>query len=258
MINSLFRFYGTIDHDPNIAKEDVVRKYLDEFVIGHNPNVDPLCFFESVESFLRKKGEVKQPKKRQRKRRSRKRKSQQTQSNPIAGGKPETPDVQDTDDIPSVEPNPTTEDSVPVITESSEPVEEPQEVQDALSNARSLRIKDVIEHLENDAPEDLKSWFKQHYSGAFIEENLVQVFECITSFQVRLRKEIEEVNLLLINEWLFYVQVLRVMMEKWNFNEVQTEIKTAGLDERQRQCRRLIAQKARELPQSAVSAFISV
>ena len=258
MVKSLFRIYRSIDQDPKIAKEDVAKKYIDEFVIEHNPNIEPLCFFESVESFLRKKGEGKQPNKRQKKSRSTKRKTQQPQSKTRAEGKPETPDVPDSDGIPSVEPNPIPEDPVPVITESSEPVEEPHEVQDALSNARSLRIEDVIQHLEYDSPEDFESWFKEHYYSVFRIENILQIIELRETFHERLRREAETVNVMLINEWLFYAKVSKLMKTELRMKDLPGVLNDPDLNVRFLRCKSMAVEIWGELPQIVRTNFIGI
>lgn len=234
MRNSIMRYYT--GSDENLAEE-----YIQEFVIGHNPNVDRLCFFDSVESFLRKKGEGKQPKKRQKKSRSRKRKTQQPQSKTIAEGKPETPDVPDIDDIPSVEPNPI-----------------PEEVQDALSNARSLRIEDVIEHLENDAPEDIESWFKEHYSSAFRIGNILQIIELRETFHERLRREANTVNVMLINEWLFYAKISKLMKTKLQMTDLPGVLNDPDLNVRMLRCKSMAVEIWGELPQIVRNNFIGI
>ena len=115
----------------------------------------------------------------------------------------------------------------------------------------------LLANLQQNAPEDITQWFDEEYKDAFNEENSAFILGCYTMFIERLEQQPSKYDISVINEWLCFHEILKVMRSRFNLpeNPYQANQRVAV---QLREVRREVATDRSVYGQVKVQALISI
>ena len=227
----------------NDGEENLTAVYINEMILKPNKDINPVCFFELIEEYLVKHSSV---------------------NNEEIGIEEETLVVEEVEAFEEVESTPSekglmeqeeaSDDRAPgplaqeEVTED-EPVEE--------NELGGLTSKLLLQHLHRNTPEDVAKWFNEGYKSLFHSRNGSFILECYTLFIQRLEQRPSTFDVSIINEWLCFHEILKVMRSEFNFQTNpyrENQRMAAELGE----ARRTVAANPTAYTRDVVNALISI
>jgi len=115
----------------------------------------------------------------------------------------------------------------------------------------------LLADLHEKAPENITQWFDEEYKDAFNEENGPFILGCYTMFIERLEQQPSKIDISLINEWLCFHEIMKVMRSRFQLQEnpyQDNQRMAAQLQE----VRRNVAMNKSTYGESKVQALISI
>lgn len=115
----------------------------------------------------------------------------------------------------------------------------------------------LLADLQENAPINITQWFDEKYKYAFNQENGPFIMDCYTMFIERLEQQPSEYNISVINEWLCFHEILKILRSEFKFitNPYKENQRMA---ESLQEVRRKVASGKSTYGQPKVQAIISI
>ena len=91
-------------------------------------------------------------------------------------------------------------------------------VDNSESIVEKLNASTIIQHLSKSAPGNVAEWFTSHYAKKFNKENTTLIMETYTTLKGRLERQQDSITISIVNEWLCFHEILKIMREDFNFS----------------------------------------
>lgn len=265
-MNAVMRIIDEMQADnPNLAKI-----YVAQLILYPAKNIEPQCFFETVEEFLST--------------------NENLQKN--LSGIDNINETMQTELDHSHQLNPKSEEPVPQtgqtetesgLTDTIYPLEEPlgedhdlfentdadlhEEIpkpaqrvmsDEATETEETLSPQTIINELHQANPENVASWFAEYQKHRFGPQNAPFILECYTTFIRRLEQKPESFTVENVNEWLCFHEILKIMWKE-PFNFPENPYRTnQSMAEQLGNARREVATNRSEYSQEKVNALIRI
>jgi len=241
--------------ESNDGADNLMEVYIDEMILKPNKKIKPRCFFELVEEYLAKQHSAN----------SEEIDIEEETLVAEEEGEDDEESIKEVEASEKVESEPpdealiekedeTTDDSSPdppIQQEVNE--DEPAKGYELAGLTSELLLK----NLHRDAPEAVAKWFNENYKSFFHSGNGAFIMECYTLFIQRLEQRPPTFDVSIINEWLCFHEILKVMRSEFNFptNPYQENQRmSAELGE----ARRTLAENRSAYSKDVVNALISI